>query len=646
MLQYLNKGPVAQRLEQYTHNVLVPGSNPGGPTKIFIMKSKFNGQSFLKINFYFLIFLLLILVIHQIIFQQFFPNSNGFLGHDYEYFIPNLMFGKIWFYNNFLSTPWFTPSFCCGIPFYADAETMYYSINQIIFLIFNPILAIKITFFALSLIAYIGMFLLAKKNLRFNNYTSLMCAGLFLFNGFFVYRSISGHFGHLSYIFIPLYCYFLISSFENQSKRLSIIYLIFSSIIFANFFHSGSGPIIFIIFTSILAVLLFYSQFVRNLKIFFNFIVSLFIGILISLSKISAVLFFLNNFPRQYPAIEFNSIISFIKTFFLSFFYKPNEKYFNDNVTSMFPLGVHELEYGVSIVPIILLFFIFFLRKKIFKLNYYNAQFLFLVVAIFLIPIFLNVNFLSQFQLIQKIPILNSTWVNVRFMSVYILPIIIISGFIIENLNINVNQKKYLAILMIFFLLTQNVIRDKSWHINDQKYDTKNVIDFSLKLKTGKNLEILGPAALMDKFGSLKKINNRNDMFFFAYSPIACYQATFGYGLEELNAKKIVFNSKKTLQDDSYILYSNKLDKKDGHFMFFNPSCFLFPEENNCIPGDTFKIAEKEKLIKFTNYKKFKFKQNNFQMVANYVSIFTFIGCLLYLIYHLIMYIYNFSRKY
>ena len=32
----LNKGPVAQRLEQYTHNVLVPGSNPGGPTKKYL----------------------------------------------------------------------------------------------------------------------------------------------------------------------------------------------------------------------------------------------------------------------------------------------------------------------------------------------------------------------------------------------------------------------------------------------------------------------------------------------------------------------------------------------------------------------------------------------------------------------------------
>ena len=28
----LSSGPIAQRLEQGTHNPLVPGSNPGGPT--------------------------------------------------------------------------------------------------------------------------------------------------------------------------------------------------------------------------------------------------------------------------------------------------------------------------------------------------------------------------------------------------------------------------------------------------------------------------------------------------------------------------------------------------------------------------------------------------------------------------------------
>jgi hypothetical protein len=32
-------GPVAQRLEQRTHNPLVPGSNPGGPTNSVLLTS-------------------------------------------------------------------------------------------------------------------------------------------------------------------------------------------------------------------------------------------------------------------------------------------------------------------------------------------------------------------------------------------------------------------------------------------------------------------------------------------------------------------------------------------------------------------------------------------------------------------------------
>ena len=71
----------------------------------------------LKNNFLFLLTSFLIFIFHQILFQKFFPNNEGYLGHDFEQFVPNLMFGKIWFEKNFLSIPWFTPSFCCGIPF-------------------------------------------------------------------------------------------------------------------------------------------------------------------------------------------------------------------------------------------------------------------------------------------------------------------------------------------------------------------------------------------------------------------------------------------------------------------------------------------------------------------------------------------------
>ena len=596
-------------------------------------------------NKLFIILFLFIFFSHQFIFQVFFPNSNNFLGHDYESVIPNLVFGKIWFSNNFLSIPWYTPSFCCGIPFFPDPQSMYYSIPQIIFLIFNPILSIKIIFFILSAFSYIGMFLLMRKNFKFNIYVSLLCASLFLFNGFFVYRAIAGHVAYLSYIFVPLYCFFLINSYESKSESLNNIYLILSAIIFANFFHSGSGPIIFIIFTSILSVLLLYSHLINSLRIIFKLILSLVLGTLIALSKIIASLFFLSNFPRQYPAMEFHSLISFIKTFFLSFFLNPNEQYFNENIKSMFPFGVHEIEYSLSVVPIILLFFVFFLNKKFFKFNYYNIRLFFLLTIIFFIPILFNVNFLNQFKLIQTIPFLNSTWVQVRWMLIYILPIIILAGLIIESIDISF-KKKYLAISLIFILLAQNLIKDKSWYVNDQKYSVKNATDFSLKIKKGIDLEIKGPAILMNEFNSPKKINNKNDMFFQSYSPLTCYQPIFGYGLEQLNAKGIFFNSKIILQDNSYILYSDKLDERDGHLMFFNPSCFLFPKENNCLPGDTFKISEKEKLVKFTKYKKFKFQQNGFQIISNYVSIFTFLGCLIYLMYHFLIFINNLRKKY
>ena len=194
--------------------------------------------------------------------------------------------------------------------------------------------------------------------------------------------------------------------------------------------------------------------------------------------------------------------------------------------------------------------------------------------------------------------------------------------------------------------MAQNLIKDKSLHVDDQKYNIMNATDFSLKIKKGIDLEIKGPAILMNEFNSPKKINNKNDMFFQSYSPLTCYQPIFGYGLEQLNAEEIFFNSKLILQDNSYILYSDKLDEREGRLTFFNPSCFLFPKENNCLPGDTFKISEKEKLVKFTKYKKFKFQQNGFQIISNYVSIFTFLGCLIYLMYHFLIFINNLRKKY
>ena len=609
----------------------------GPPNKEFRMLLKF------KKNFFFIIFFISILVFHQTVFQQFFPNSKGMLGHDYSQYIPNLIFGKIWFYKNFLSIPWFTPSFCCGIPFYADPNTAYYSIPQLIFLIFDPILSLKITFFIMSSISYFGMYLLLRKNFKFDKYVALLCASLFLFNGFFVYKTIAGPI--LSYIIVPLYCYFLIKSFENYFQKINYKYLIISSIIFAYFFHSGSGSMILIILTSILCILLFYSLIVKNIKIFFNFFLSITLGALISLSKITAVLFFFNNFPRKYPPTEFYSIVVFFKNFFLSFFIKPDRSYFNENIITMFPFGLHEMDYSLSIVPLILLFCIFFINKKRKELQYFNLVIYLFLFIIFLIPIFLNVNIFNQYEIVERIPILKNNWVRFRWMAIYIIPIIFLSGVLLQNSNFKNSSKKNLAITMILILLIQNLIKDKSWHYEDLKYNSKNVVKFHENFSKKNIPEIKGPAILMNMDGSPKHSDNKNDLFFNSYSPLTCYQPVFGYGLEKLDGRKIIFNHKQVFKDSSYILYSNKFDKKDDNLNFFNPACFLFPNENNCLPGDTFRIDEKEKLKKFTNYNKFEFKQNPIQVISNYISIFSFIGCLIYLFVSFVIDLFMIRRK-
>ena len=222
-------------------------------------------KKLIKYEFYFI--LIIIFAVHQIIFLKFFPNSQGLLGHDYEWFLPYFIFGKIWFKNNLLTIPWFTPSFCCGTPFYADPQTMFYSIQQIFFILFEPIFALKLMIIYFSLIAYLGMFFLLKRSFNFSDYASLLGATIFIFNGFFVYRAIVGHVAYLNFVLIPFYCFFLFENIINKNKYLKIVSLLVSALIFASFFHSGSGPIMPLILSVIIVVLIFFYFKLNSFKI-------------------------------------------------------------------------------------------------------------------------------------------------------------------------------------------------------------------------------------------------------------------------------------------------------------------------------------------------------------------------------------------
>ena len=96
---------------------------------IFSIFSKKNNNTIFNILFFTIFFL------HQLIFQDYLIINNSLNG-DYILSVPAAIFGKIWFLKNGLfEIPHFNAATCCGIPFYADPQSAYYSLQQFLFII-------------------------------------------------------------------------------------------------------------------------------------------------------------------------------------------------------------------------------------------------------------------------------------------------------------------------------------------------------------------------------------------------------------------------------------------------------------------------------------------------------------------------------
>ena len=59
------------------------------------------------------------------------PNAEGHWAPDYYLHFPNLLVGLAWERaNGLFVAPWFNPSQCGGVPYFADPNVAYYSLPQ------------------------------------------------------------------------------------------------------------------------------------------------------------------------------------------------------------------------------------------------------------------------------------------------------------------------------------------------------------------------------------------------------------------------------------------------------------------------------------------------------------------------------------
>ena len=586
----------------------------------------------------FFCFTFIIIASHQIIFLDYL--NFGKYHFDFQSTLSRLNFGKIWFFKNGLSVPWFTPHICCGLPFYADSESDFYSITQLLFIIFKPITSFKILFFIYSVIAFFGSFLVIKKIFKLSNSASLIGSTLFLFNDYFIFHYMSGHFAFNPFVFIPIYFYYCCKSFDLKDEKLkSFFYIGIASLIFAHLCHNGGTRILPIVMMSLFFMTMLHISKFNNPKIIIFVSLATLIGLMISSSKIYAALSFIWSVPRDSQPLYFNSLIDFFITTLNMFFLIPYEDLFYNFSGTKFKLSMEEMTFNLSIVPL-MLFFIYLRNPKSLLSGYKFSN-----IAIYLMIIMVLIIFLSTFsntllgKFVVNLPILNLDWVTIRMFASLIFPICVLSAMMFENNNFK-NSKKILIIFLII-IVGQNFIFDKSKLQARFRHNLDDFINFEIKKSDIEKIKIEKIQAEVDLEGRYQG-RSSHVSFLKNISTTFCYYPILGYNLENLRpiVKDLIYDKSFLTKLDNgnviKIFEGNPLNDNGENFNFVNPSCYINPEGNDCKKNYYFKFDNKKELLNFLNYKKFKFKHLKLQTFFNYLSIVTLFAVISFVVFKFI----------
>jgi len=575
-----------------------------------------------KKNFIFLS--ISIFIIQQLFIQNNLIFNNSLVAEDFKFFIPNLIFGKIWYLKNtIIATPHFAPHLCGGIPYHADPQSIYYSFIQIIFILFDVPIAIKITFFLLSLIAYIGIYLLLNISFKYDASSSLIGSTLFLFSGFFISRVFTGHLSYTYAALIPVYCFFVIEAARHNNLYINKIFLILSIFILSSFFFAGATPMMLIFIYTIFLIILIYAYVNNSFKSLNCLLVSIFFSILLSFSKITYSLYFLNNFPRKIEGTVLNNILDFFYVFLTNLFLAPNPFFFDQHQynSNKIYISFNELQYSISVLPLLVLFLYLVYKKK----NFFNIKEKFfekkilcsLILFLLFIPIFFLIQVPYLSELLNKIPIFSSIWVRTRWTFIYTIPFIIFTVEMISSMRINNNK---IIILFLFIPIIQiistyyliNLFFPHKSLLNRSTYDISSLAKFSNSINK-MNIDKIKIEYIQDKNNFTEM--DLNEGFIVNVSKIFCYSPIFGYNLEKLPRDNITKGQ----------LYFSKIEHDQKNYNLFNPSCFLFPKENYCKIGDLFNSNDNKRVSDFLNYKSIDFNISKVQKISNFISMITFL---------------------
>ena len=557
-----------------------------------------------------------LLIAYSVIFLGLFPSAHGGLGHDYLYFVPQLLAGAFWSEGNgYFSVPWFTPAFCAGVPLFPNPQSIYFSLAQLLTQLTDPLTSIKITVVAFAALAFTGFYLLLAGPFRTSRATAVLGATLFMWNGFYAYRLAIGHFTFHAFALVPLIAFLTLRPAPEGDRR-EILWrttfdLALGGVMFGYMVLSGMINGLVPAVLSILVLGLAHHALHGG---FFRFGLRLAaagsVGIALCIAKLTASSAFLSHFSREaYRLPGASSITGGLAVMLESLFIRPADERVKSVFTNTeWALDRHEFEFGVTVIPLLLIVagIVLAIRRRAELRSPSRSQWAALAVLalVLLLPVLLNYYDPALNAVLKQISLFKSSSTLVRWYSIEIPAVVLACALALEFAAPSPRLRNALAAAGVVACVLINAATDRGYY-EKQPFKPGRLLTAYAALKRG--------------VPPIKRVEQApNDALATGVSPFPCYEPVFGYRLESLPIK--------TLHPGAV------LDTAGGVLNLKNPACYVFGEANGCAPGDHFTAANAASGEAFAAYRPFDFKFSTGQTAANAINLIAAVAVALFLL--------------
>ena len=178
-------------------------------------------------------------------------------------------------------------------------------------------------------------------------------------------------------------------------------------------------------------------------------------------------------------------------------------------------------------------------------------------------------------------------------------------GAIGAGLLLQIDRGDWLAIVLVVgstgLILVSHFMTEKPW---DVSYDPSALIAKYHDVREGGAVPTVTEVV---ENPNAKTFVGVDDAFLAGGTSQICYQALFGYKLQKYPIGK---------------LHEGSVFAESGGFLNMkNPACYLFPDENNCKPGDHFRVEQSDELAAFVTNQGFEWQAPAVLRIANWVNL-------------------------